>query len=369
MWLNSPHLLDVISSEVSGWDANANSPAALSTAGMALLDYLDESGLTTEELFSNPRLVASIVLAGCESEMIVVPTEEYFYFELYYRGTWIAGNLRTCDADLGVLHCGYYFRSDPQRSQYAALGTQSDLCVTASSNNGYKSVIVHDDLIDKEVTFKVMDASQLPFVVRCVPLPGEALVSPVIDESGAAFFLMYDSTSCRFLYVLASLSSEQHLVAIDDDLYVEPMSGFVYYRGSWGRLELCGVNRSSVAENTFYDGPFDQVPPRLGIRPLIQEAFSGIEMAREDWLDEHGNWTKTHGMRVAISPYFEWHDGEYDVINITIGSKMRADRSAYPIGHDADGDAWLQSFADVVNENAKSWPAGHDLFRSAASKE
>ena len=53
--------------------------------------------------------------------------------------------------------------------------------------------------------------------------------------------------------------------------------------------------------NSYYDGPFDQVPPRLSLRDKLLRAYPYTK--ERGGIDNHGNFIAIADTRVAISPY------------------------------------------------------------------
>lgn len=367
LWFNSLHLVDVVPPDIHG-HAGRVWPASLSTRGARVLDELARRGLTVESLFEQPALVASVVLAGIEDRVPVIPTEEYFYFEILYDGVWIAGNLRTTEASQGVLHCGYYMRHDPRRSRYAPLSAADGVCVSERASSGGREVYIVDEKSGASATFEVLDAAGLPFRDAMPLRAGESVVSPVIDESGTAFLLLYDLVTCTFAYVHAASPADDPLVPLDEPGgWQGRASGFVYAEDSWGRLVLAGVRRDEIAMNTFYDGPFDQVPPRLALRDLLRWAYPGIEARRADTLDPHGNWLGQAGSRVAIVPYLDYDIGD-EARSVAWARREEARRHAsseVAVAPTAPDDAWLRRFAGVVRAHARDWAPTHSLRTSA----
>lgn len=117
-------------------------------------------------------------------------------------------------------------------------------------------------------------------------------------------------------------------------------------------------------ENNWYDGPFDQVPPRLHIRDLLEEAYPYVKQA--GGIDEHGNFIERHGQRVAISPYIAYRSGPelerqldtlIDPESINPASWVRA---TYEFKKDwqppVESDDELSSH---TTQTSAGWPANH----------
>jgi hypothetical protein len=205
----------------------------------------------------------------------------------------------------------------------------------------------------------------------------EEFVSPIIDESGSAFLLVFNHATCEFYYILVEPPPDDNLHSTDlPGTWRGEASGFAYIEDALGRRVLAGVRGHDVSMNTFFDGPFDQLPPRLNVRDLIRWAYPGIEERRGLTLDEHGGWVGMEGTRVAISPYAEY--GEWD-LNRHLLDAMRLE-DARNSRRDVSGDLEIGGvfgasggvgysigrFSDVVREHARSWPQSHSLWDSAS---
>jgi hypothetical protein len=368
IWFNSPHLADTLPVEVTGV-GYAHPHAPFSERPRRVLENLHAKGLTVETLFADPRLMASVVLACLPASNHVVPTEEYFYFELYFDGQWIAGNLRTTDSHNGILHLGYYMRDNVRESAYMALDARTQMCVSSSvDDTGVKTVLVNDEFTDSTVTFTVIDPAHLPFASIAPLAPDEVLLSPIIDESGVAFWLVFDTQTCAFTYILYAKSvPPMRFVQVSSCVSVDSVSGFAFHHRWPGRKDLVAVRSSEVLNNTFFDGPFDQVPPRLPLRELIRSAFPGVEEARGGVLDPYGNWVGDEGLRVAIAPYREHHSSA--VLDILDYLPPMMDYCGFEIGVVDSGSSGppeqsLQELRKSIEEYGSLWPPGHDLFQS-----
>lgn len=370
IWFNSPHLAAVLGHERIGLDAWTEGLDPSPAQGRRLLRELHGRGLTGRKLFADPRLIAGVVLASLPARTVVVPTEEYFYFEMYFDGAWIAGNLRFSDAEDGVLHCGFYLRADTSVAGYAALTSIDDLDVCADASSGHRVATIEDRRTGARVAFDLVNPATLQFVSSLPRRGEERLVSPIIDESGTCFALLYNDATREFYYILAGLPADDRLAdAASGTLQLAERSRFAFARDALGRPVLAGVREDEIRVNSFYDGPFDQVPPHLPLRELIREAYPGIEAHAHDALDPHGNWSASRGTRVAISPYLDYREGELDKVwryaAYREAWRDRACDESPVVGPDqrSAGDA-VSRWAGDVRVHAAHWDQSHALWNS-----
>jgi len=251
--------------------------------------------------FDDPRSVLRFVLARAPERAVVYPTERYYYFEFPLRERLVAGNLRFVDAERGVLHLGYFDRHDQAEIRSMSLCEADGVAIRY--NEDTHEVTVRYESIER--VFE-LDTAALDQSGELVLLPGESFVTGVRDESGFAFSLLYHEAACAFYYVLnRALPLPDELAEIRTDrahYMIGIRSRFVFYEDApTGRLILVGVSEREIAENTYFDGPFDQVPPHLEIREKLEAAYPYVRL--RGGIDEHGNFRALKDQRVAISPY------------------------------------------------------------------
>ena len=264
--------------------------------------------------FDDPRSVVRFLLSVLDSGT-VYPTEGYFYFRFNLDGRRISGNLRFTSIDEGTLHTGY-FETNADTGRVPGIGAVRTATFAAEQGLTVASEPLHDGgtlhrvTLDGETT-----AFVIPRVYREMPpgielLAHEQLVSGVLDESGYALALIFDSESPRFRYLLAnSRESPEGLHPVKraaSGLVVGEHSGFVFARDASNRLTLVGVDRARIMANDYFDGPFDQVPPDLALRPMLHRAYPYTRTASP--IDEHGNFLGRDSSRVAIAPYTAYSD-------------------------------------------------------------
>ncbi len=260
--------------------------------------------------FDRPDTVLDHVLRSAPPLSIVYPTERYFYFRTRVEGRTVSGNLRFTDVEHGRLHLGYFLegRSGPNRAhtRAAAFGPNDDTLVRSW---GPLVLVARRGV----VRLFLLERRALAGIHRSELRGSEHLVSGVLDESGFALSLLYDETLQNFFYVLnPRLPLPERLLARrvgDTDLLVGAESGFVFvHEPESARHLLVGVEARHVRRNSFFDGPFDQVPPDLEIRDLLEAAYPYVTLGRG--LDPHGVFLDRASQRVAISPYQRYDDLE-----------------------------------------------------------
>lgn len=123
------------------------------------------------------------------------------------------------------------------------------------------------------------------------------------------------------------------------------------------RWILVGVSKSEISSNSWYDGPFDQVPPYLPIRKVLEEAYPYVKDA--GGIDEHGNFLQMVGQRVAISPYQDYESGP-EFVTFLEGVVTKSP------GPEAWTSATYEYKRDWRSPNAVSSPPSHQQGQSAS---
>lgn len=344
-----------------------------------------------EPSFDDPRSMLRFVLSAAPATAIVYPTETYYYYQIRLNGRHVSGNIRLLDADQGLLHIGYFDAFDRSATNARTFSSADGVTVEPAGPSRYR--VTMDGVTRVFVVSPVgLDAPPPPL------LEGETHVSGILDESGYFLHLLHESQSGGFYYVLnEALPLPERLLPLPggpDNLLVGEESRFVFYHdAAHNRKVLCGVHRRQIMENNYFDGAFDQVPPRLPLRSRLIRAYPYV--VYRGGIDEHGNFLKLEGQRVAISAYFTYSSNA-EMIGWVQAARQRSttptqlwaaltyeskrdfrpdlaaaheakveDESSQPIyrrqGWPANhfGDLSLGWPADHVADQSRAWPANH----------
>jgi len=253
-----------------------------------------------------PRDLLEFIVASAAPARVVYPTERYFYYRFSHHEHRIAGNLRFTDVERGVLHIGYYDVATPRRF------------VAATFSDGTQGVEIDYDPDTRVAAVRVGELGALFVLADMHDLPervnlgvqtgpGEQQVAVVLDESGHLLHLLYHEQDKTFFYVRSvDAKSPETLAPVladeDLELVIGQESRYVFHEDpERDRLLLVGVDRNSILQNNYFDGPFDQVPPDLDIRDKLHAAYPYTR--GYGGIDPHGNFLAIEGQRVAISPY------------------------------------------------------------------
>lgn len=270
-------------------------------AGCMVVAAGDTTGRRQEPVFDNPRSVLDFLLRSLPEMNTVLPSERYFYYKFWLGDRLVSGNLRFVDVERSVLYMGYFDQNDRSQVRTATWGGADDAAVrydafhrvATVSSRGISRAFVLDRRWDCWPSALVLQES-------------ERFVSGVLDESGFCFSLLFDEDSSGFYFVLNEDMPLPETLVPREAPYADYLLGvesrFVFFRDPrTRRAVLVGVDAGQVRENSFYDGPFDQVPPDLEIGGLVERAYPYVLL--RGGVDRHGNFKSVNGQRIAISPY------------------------------------------------------------------
>jgi len=249
--------------------------------------------------------VLDYIFAQLPDEVTVYPTENYYYFKFMHAGVLYGGNLRldAADRDKGIIHFAYFNEYNvfghEAISQHRAYDSELGLTVDKAGPLDYRVTRG-----DRSVLFRLNDLSKLAPPEDMLRAE-EDYIGPVFDESGVRMFLLWNRQERMFLYVLdESLASEQHFQsAASPQVTIGMRTGFAYYADRYvDRRILVGVLSRESEVNSFYDGPFDQLPDNFVKADELRTAFLAISPDVEGEIDRFGNSLDLSG-RMLADPY------------------------------------------------------------------
>lgn len=250
--------------------------------------------------FDDVASVFEYVLAYAPPYALVHPTEMYFYYAFDMPGVGrISGNVRLVEAKNLRVGCGYFPVNDPSgKSAHKLFSPADGLNVewlnaqeVALSFRGWRR------------TFRLSDLANRP--TSAALREGEKVIATVRDESGVIFVLLFHQPTKAFYYLLDEQQPVlEDLTPLSDEIDIGERTGFAFFRDSdRKRRVLMGVKYKSVQENTYFDGPFDQVPPFLHLRDMVYLSYPYTKFGG---VDLYGNFLNSESTRVAISPYLKY---------------------------------------------------------------
>ncbi len=283
---------------------NENMPGLLTNQ-----TYVEKVLLPESLNVSDASSLMLYILTALPDEVVVYPTENYYYFSFFHGGLKYSGNLRldASDRDSGIIHLTYFSASsewgDTQFSVSQAFSQKDGVEVVSEGRLKYRVTFRR-----RSVLFKLNDLSRVQPPSGTLAV-GEEYIGPVFDESATQFFLIYKKPAKGFLYVLNETGKNPDVlvpVKSRPRLRVGQRTGFVFYQDHlMDRLILIGVFQRNVVLNNYFDGPFDQLPDNFIKGDRLQAALIDQKPEREGTVDRFGRMLDGNN-RISISPYLNY---------------------------------------------------------------
>lgn len=263
-------------------------------------------GLSVDVDHEDPRQIFRTVFASLGDKVKVYPTENYYYFTLHAAGRTLSGNLclSAADRDEGKLHLGYFVFDDngeyQDRRGYSAVYSAED-GVSVERLDDFLYAVSY---AGKRVLFELNDVGFVP------PSPTqlreeEVFVGPILDESGMPFSLVFDRESRHFFYLLDdNRPVPEHFLRVSENVEVGRRTGFAFYRDeALDRRILVAVHANGMGRNSYYDGPFDQLPDNYVEQSDIRRWIEIAYPYTRGNIDRYGHFVDQEAARVAILAY------------------------------------------------------------------
>jgi hypothetical protein len=225
-------------------------------------DFVQNNEKLTDPDACAPREVVSDLFRQIGSIVKVYPTENYYYFKFTRAGKSYSGSLRLFveDRDSGILQFACYENYVSWLSQssvevvYASLDETDGLVLEKVGELEYRAIFEGNS-----VTFQLNDLDQT--YDEDLLQSDEKFSGRIFDESGLIFVLIYNSSEKYFYYQLDTTNRvPEAFVRFSSEIYLGKRTGFLFYNDTIGNFILIGVQQEEVHSNSWYDGPFDQLP-------------------------------------------------------------------------------------------------------------
>ncbi len=260
---------------------------------------------------SNDTEVFRYVFSNLKDEVIVYPTENYYYFRFPYAGKviWGALALSATERDNGTIGFGYSEHSEDTTNLdgLARIGGGKEFSekdgIIVKKINDFKYSVAFEG---KTVVFNLYDIG-LNLPKKANLTEDEIFVGPVFDEAGMKFFLIYNEAVPHVYLVLNEDGYVPETFAqLTNKIVIGERTGFAFYvDDEYNRKILVGVKGEHTLKNDWYDGPHDQMPDNYVYTGQIPDYQKYIENAYrlKGKIDKYGNYLDEKGVRVAVAPY------------------------------------------------------------------
>jgi hypothetical protein len=136
---------------------------------------------------------------------------------------------------------------------------------------------------------------------------GETVAASVFDESGLQFHLVFQQQPAHLFWILnQDLRVTEDFDHVANDLVIGRRTRFAFYVDQPNnRWVLVGVDRRNSLENTWYDGPFDQLPNEAiaGKPPGLRKYFERVYPGVRGQIDDYGRYRLLPDSDVAVMPW------------------------------------------------------------------
>jgi hypothetical protein len=271
--------------------------------------YVEEVTRTGSLAINDPMAVFAFVLGNLPDRVIVYPTENYYYFSFIHHGVRYAGNIRIEPQDSGgqTVHFDYYEDMTEWREDTA----DNHILLEPSRGVAVEKVdrlLYRISYREKSVLFALNDLSQVKPPASAVG-PIERLIGPIFDESGVRFFLVFNPALKIFHYVLdetVSVADEFFSPPATDRILIGKRTGFAFYRDHrLDRKILIGAHERNMLLNTYFDGPFDQLPDNFIEGEALRDAILLVQPNLKGKIDRFGS-DPAGEVRFGIDPYMPY---------------------------------------------------------------
>ena len=271
------------------------------------------------------------IFSRLPDEVTIYPSENYFYFVDHVAGRQIWGNIRLPAGrrERGVLSFGYseFIEFPSGYGQYLSRSkyfTEGDGVVIRQGRDPFEWRVTYNK---KTVTFHLHKLSQDPprlFKLRT----NEVFIERTFDESGIQFFLLFNTASNYFFWVL---NEEERVpdtfTQLDKDILVGRRTGFAFWVDGEQppRKVLATIRKISVNRNDYYDGPFDQLADNYVDQTKISKWMERAIPSIKGRIDKYGYYTDVERpSRVALSCYGTYYT-QTDILEFVKKAKASPD--------------------------------------------
>ena len=253
---------------------------------------------------ADPLAVFNAVLRNLPERVEVFPTENYFYFRFTQNGAVYSGNIRLAAADRDQGKVNFAYSEQPTdwnpnpRNRHVVLGQEQGVAVEKTAPLTYRI-----ERAGKAVVFALNDLSAVK-LPREMARADETFLGPIFDESGIRFFLTFNSRLKLFHFLLdetVPVADQFAAVKAAAPVEIGKRTGFAFYPFE-GRRILVGVDARQSRLNTYFDGPFDQLPENFIEGEVLRDAILAAAPALKGKIDRLGNFADGSG-RYLINPY------------------------------------------------------------------
>jgi hypothetical protein len=340
--------------------------------------FLEDMALNDTLKINDALSVFSFVLESLPDRVKVYPTENYYYFKFNYGSVNYSGNIRLENErrDLGQLHFAFAPEFTEWKSQEPAVFkilTEAD-GVNLERIDAFSYRVTHGE---KSVVFELNNLSHV-VPPKDAMTPDERFIGPIFDESGVRFLLVYNQKLKAFHYLLDETITPNegfNPSKTTDRILIGKRTGFAFYRDhKLNRKILIGVYEGNVRVNSYYDGPFDQLPDNFIEGESLRNAILDVAPHLKGRIDRFGG-SFDGETRYMIAPYMQYATEDELLVYHRCAESKRVPAAQYPlcfVYDESSGDTGPRALAPQAHApkaqaahraHAKSMPKKASLKR------
>ena len=277
-------------------------------------EHFIKQSSTAEIDLSDADTVLEYILKGMDGEIMVYPSEGYYHFNFYSNGDLIRGNLRFDKLlrDDGKVSFAYYralrnTRSENHIFHHILDNEKEGFSLIRTGNFSYK-LKFREQVAKVRIYDAITELASPPNLYK-----NEQFVGPSFDESGIRFDLIFDLDSREFLYLLNTdfgfPEGYETIEGLGENILIGARTGFAFYRDKTrDRYILIGVYAENIRNNSYFDGPFDQLPDSFVDGKTLQQLIEDHAPDVKGLVGPYGHYLHDKDIRFAISPYMAYEN-------------------------------------------------------------
>jgi len=253
---------------------------------------------------SRPLGVFRSVYSRLGTHVTVYPAENYYYFVLFCRQGVLRGNLQLSPQlrDRREISLAYSLDGHGRgRSTAVRITREQGLVLLRLNRFNYAAFFEGRPVLFSFHQISTRPPAEVNF------MSGETPVGPSFDESGISFYLVFQKYPAHFFWILNERVPVPDVFnKIGDDVEVGARTSFAFFKDrANSRKILIGVSARNMQDNTWYDGPFDQLPDNyiaagtVEVKKYVEEVYPYTR----GQIDKFGHFLLAPELRVLIAPY------------------------------------------------------------------
>jgi hypothetical protein len=322
-------------------------------------EYIDQVTRPSTLNVNDPKAVFDFVFSSLPERVKVYPTENYYYFTFINDGVPFDGNIRldASNRDQGKVIFAYSEDLEEYRGETPVQHLILD------ESQGVKLDKVQDFVYrmtykDKSVIFELNDLSNVKPPANALA-PNEEFIGPSFDESGIRFFLVFDTKLKIFHFILdetVKVADQLEPSKGADRILIGKRTGFAFYRDHLrDRKVMIGAFEGNMVTNSYFDGPFDQLPDNFLKGNMLRDAIIAADPEMKGRVDRFGSWGDG-SERYAIDPYVPYRAAdELHMFDRCAKARQHQPESYYlcfAIDYDRAHHPHLRGLADIKSPRA-----------------